>query len=198
MICAAGDEIAGVHGHHRGGEFYEFWHTMFHVVGIVVVAELAVIPEPHNQIVGILDLVRRGNARADRREGIERLAEPAGERVGRPGFAALLARRHVYDRGITEHRALPILGLHHLGRPLDHQCELGFVHEHPRHGKLGQHDGVAGPDHRVGIFHEHVERARLALRMFPVIGNAGENLAGAGQRRPQAHSIERNGIAFTG
>src|ERR1039457_3849694 len=78
MICAAGDEIAGVHGHHRGGEFYEFWHTMFHVVGIVVVAELAVIPDPHNQLVGISNLVHSANPRADRREGIERLAEPAG------------------------------------------------------------------------------------------------------------------------
>src|SRR5664279_2233622 len=45
VICAAGDELSGVHGHHRGGEFYEFWHAMFHVVGIVVVAELAVVPE---------------------------------------------------------------------------------------------------------------------------------------------------------
>src|SRR5476649_1400370 len=92
VIGAACDEIAGVHGHHRGGVFYEFWHAMFHVVGIIVVAELAVIPEPHDQIVGILDLVRRGDARADRRESVERFSQPAGERAGRPGFAALFAR----------------------------------------------------------------------------------------------------------
>ena len=115
--------------------------------------------------------------------------------VCRPGAAALLARRDVDHRGIAEHGVLPVLGLHHLGRPLDHQRELGLMHEDPRHGEFRQHDGVARPDHRVGILHEHVERTRLALGMLPVIGDAGEDLARPRQRRPQAHAIERDGIA---
>jgi hypothetical protein len=88
------------------------------------------------------------------------------------------------------------LAFTNFGRSLDHQRELGFVHEHPRHGELGQHDGVAGPDHRVGIFHEHVERARLALCMFPIIGDAGEDFSRPRQRRPQAHRGERQGGGF--
>ncbi len=198
MIGAAGDQIARVHGHDRGGEFDQLRNAMLHVVGIVVVAQLSVVPEPHDQVVRVLDFVGGGDAGADRREGVERLAEPAGERARRPGAAALLARRDVDHRGVAEHGALPVLGLHHLGRPLHHQRQLGLVHEDPRHGEFRQHDGVAGPDHRVGIFHEHVERARLALGMFPVIGDAGENLARPRQRRPQAHAIERNGIAVSG
>ncbi len=196
MVGAAGDEIAGIHGHHRGGELDQLGHAVLHVVGIVIVAQLAVVPEAHDQVVGVGDLVGGGDAGPDRREGVEGFAEPAGERARRPGAAALLARGDVDHRGIAEHRALPILGLHHLGRALDHQRQLGLVHEHPRHRELGQHDGIAGADHRVRVLHEHVERARLALRVLPIIGDAGEDLAGARQRRPQPHFIERQGIGI--
>ena len=66
------------------------------------------------------------------------------------------------------------------------------MHEDPRHGEFRQHDRVARPDHRVRILHEHVERARLALRVLPVIGDAGENLARPRQRRAQPHFFERD------
>jgi hypothetical protein len=191
VVGAAGNQIAGVHGHHRGGKFNEFGHAMLHVVGVVVVAELAIVPEPHNEIVGVRNFVGGDDAGADRREGVERFAEPAGERARRPGAAALFARRHVDHRSVAEHGAAPVLGLDHLGRALDHQGELGLVHEDPRHCEFRQHDGVARPDHRVRVLHEHVERAGLALGMLPVIGDAGENLAGPRQRRAQLYLVER-------
>ena len=52
VVGAAGDEIAGVHGHHRGGELDQLRHAVLHVVGIVVVAQLAVVPEPHDRSLG--------------------------------------------------------------------------------------------------------------------------------------------------
>ena len=67
------------------------------------------------------------------------------------------------------------------------------MHEDPRHGEFRQHDGVAGTDHGIGIFHEHVERARLALGVLPVIGDAGEDLSRPRQRRFQAHFFDRSG-----
>ena len=167
---------------------------MLHVVGIVVVAKLAVVPEPHHQIVGVLDFVGGGDAGADRAESVERLAEPAGVRKSRPGLAALFARRDVDHRCVAEHGALPVLGLDHLRRAAQHQSQFGLVHENPRHGVFRQHDGVAGADDGVRIFHEHVERPRFALGMFPVIGDAGENLARTRQRRPQPHLRERRRV----
>src|SRR6516164_9432250 len=196
VVGAAGNEIAGVHCHHRGGELDEFGHAMLHVVGIVVVAELAIVPEAYDQVVRLYDLVGGGDAGADRRERVERLTEPAGERSRRPGAAALLARGDVNHRGIAEYRAAPVLRLHHLGRPLDYHGQLGLVHEYPRHCELGQHNGVAGADHRIRIFHEHVERARFALGMFPIISDAGEDLAWPRQRRAEPYAFERQSGAF--
>ncbi len=65
-------------------------------------------------------------------------------------------------------------------------------------GEFRQHDGVARPDDRVGVLHEHVERARLALRVLPIIGDAGENFSGARQRRPQANFFNRSGGSVFG
>ena len=70
------------------------------------------------------------------------------------------------------------------------------MHEDPRLGELRQHDRVAGPDHRLRVLQEHVERPRLALRVLPVIGDAAEDLAGPRQRRAQPHRGERLGLAF--
>jgi hypothetical protein len=108
---------------------------------------------------------------------IERFAEPAGERRRGPRAPPVLARRDVDHGGVAEHGPLPVLGFHHLGRALHHQCEFRLVHEDPRHSELRQHDGVARADYGVGVLHEHVERARLALGVLPVIGDAGQNFA---------------------
>src|SRR6185312_1064464 len=45
------------------------------------------------------------------------------------------------------------------------------------------------------VFEEHAELARCALRMLPVIGDAGENLAGPRQRRAQPYGRERLRLA---
>src|SRR6185437_13638692 len=73
VIGAAGDEVAGIHRHHRCGEFDELGHAMLHVVGIVIVPQLPVVPEAHDDIVWIGDLVGSRDAWTDRRERIERL-----------------------------------------------------------------------------------------------------------------------------
>ncbi len=101
-------------------------------------------------------------------------------------------------RGVAEHRALPVLLLHHLGRALDHQRKLGLVHERPGHGVFRQHDGVARPDHRVRVLHEHVERPRLALRVLPVVGDAAKDFAGPRQRRLEPHLAGWHGLALGG
>ncbi len=169
---------------------------MLHVVGAVVVAELAVVPEADVQIVGIFDLIGGGDARAEGCEGVEGLAEPARWRPGRPGEASVASRRDVDHAGVAEHRLPPVLGLHPFGRPLDHQRQLGLVHEHPGLGELRQLDRVARPDHRVRVLHEHVERTWLALGVLPIVGDAGEDLAGSGQGRPQPHPLQRDGLAL--
>ena len=72
-------------------ELHECRNTMLHVVCVVIVAQLSVVPEPHDQIVWILDLVGGGDAGADRRKGVEGLAHPAGARrrqVWRPSSRA--------------------------------------------------------------------------------------------------------------
>ena len=136
VVGAAGDQVAGVQRHDRRGELDELRHPVLHVVGVVIVAQLAVVPEAHDDIVGLGDLVGGGDARADRGEGVEGFAEPA---AGLPGAPPLAARRHVDQAGIAEHRAAPIRRRHLLRRPLDDQRQLGLVHEDPRLGEFGQH-----------------------------------------------------------
>jgi hypothetical protein len=139
------------------------------------------------------DLVGSGNARADRGESVERLAEPA---AGLPGAPSLAARRNVDQAGVTEDSALPIGLADLLGRAPDDERQLSLVHEDPRLGKLGQHDRVAGADDSLRVLQEHVERPRLALRVLPVIGDAAEDLAGARQGGVQPHRGERLGLAL--
>src|SRR5665647_78636 len=43
VVGAAGDQVAGIHGHDRGCKFDQLRNTVLHVVGIVVVAQLAVV-----------------------------------------------------------------------------------------------------------------------------------------------------------
>ena len=114
VVGAAGDEVAGVQGHDARGELDQLGHQVLHVVGVVVVAELAVDPELHVDVVGVGDLVERGDAGADGREGVERLAEPA---PGLPGPPALAARGDVDHAGVAEHRAAPVLGRTFLAGP---------------------------------------------------------------------------------
>ena len=61
-----------------------------------------------------------------------------------------------------------------------HERQLGLVHEDPRLGELGQHDRVAGADHRVGVLQEHVERRGPRARVLPVVGDAARILPGRG------------------
>ncbi len=189
VVGAAGDEVAGIQGHHGRGELDQLRHPVLHVVGVVVVAQLPVVPEPHDDVVRLGNLVGRRDARPDRREGVERLAEPAPRLPGPPAFAA---RRHVDEAGIAKERAAPILLRDLLRRALDDERQLGLVHEDPRLGHLRQHDRVARADHRLGVFEEHVERPRLALRVFPVIGDAAEDLARPRQWRPEPHRLDRH------
>ena len=194
MIGAAGYQIAGVQCHDRRGELDELGHSVLHVVSIVVVAQLAVVPEAHDQIIGLGDLVGGRYAGPNRCEGVERFAEPA---AGLPGPPALAACRHVNQAGIAEHRASPIRLTDLLGRAFDDECQLGFMHEDPRLGQLGQHDRAAGPDDRFRVLQEHVQRPRLALRVFPVIGDAAKDFAGPRQRRAQADRAQRQRLAVS-
>jgi hypothetical protein len=66
------------------------------------------------------------------------------------------------------------------------------VHEHPRLGELGKDDRASRADDGVRVLHEHVERARLALRVLPVVRDARQDLAGARKRRQQAYRLERD------
>ena len=69
------------------------------------------------------------------------------------------------------------------------------MHEDPGLGQFRQTDRVARPDHRLRVLHEHVEGARLALRMLPVIADAAQDLARARQGRAQSDAVERLGLA---
>ncbi len=198
MIGATGDEIARVHGHHRCGELDELGDTVLHVVGAVIVAQLPVVPEAHDQVVRIPDLVGCGDTGTDRREGVEGFTEPARERRRRPGAPPLFARGHVDHRRVTKDGIFPVFCLHHLGRALDHQRQFRLVHKNPRYGEFRQHDGIARPDHRVGILHEHIERARLTLRMLPIVGDAGEDFSRPRQRSAQAYLVQRNCVRIPG
>src|SRR5512143_622301 len=57
VVGAAGNEIPRIHSHHRRSELDKLWHPMFHVIGAVVVTQLTIIPEAHDQVVRVLDLV---------------------------------------------------------------------------------------------------------------------------------------------
>src|SRR5579859_6474280 len=84
VVGAAGDDVAGVEGHDRRGELDEFRHPVLHVVGVVVVPQLAVVPEAHDEVVGLGDLVGGRDARPQWGEGVEGLAEPAAGLPGAP------------------------------------------------------------------------------------------------------------------
>jgi len=182
VVGATRDDVARVERHDRRGELDQLGHEVLHVVGVVVVAELAVHPELHVDVVGVRDLVDRRDARPDGRERVERLAEPAS---GLPRPPPLAARRHVDHAGVAEDRAAPVVALDHLGRALDDERQLGLVHEDPGLGVLGQRDRVAGADDRVGILEEHVQRPRLHGAVLPVVCDARQDLSRPGQRGAQ-------------
>ena len=94
VVGAAGDQVAGVERHDGRGELDELRNAVLHVVGVVVVAKLSIVPEAHDQIVGVRDFVGGRDAGADRREGVEGLAEPAVSGVAaRCGGPARARRR---------------------------------------------------------------------------------------------------------
>jgi hypothetical protein len=108
--------------------FPMFWISIslgdlaLHVISVV--AQLAVLPEPHDQVVEVRDLVGGRDAWANRREGVERLAKPTRVWRCRPRSPVLLARRNANHRGVTKYGVLPVLHLHHLGETLDDQRQL--------------------------------------------------------------------------
>src|SRR5882762_4162774 len=116
MIGATGDDIARVQGHDHAGELDQLWHAVLHVVGDVIMIQVTVVPEPHPQPVGVLDLIDGSNARPDGREGVEALAHPAALA---PGAAAFGTGRDIDDASEAEHRLAPVGRLDALGRALD-------------------------------------------------------------------------------
>src|SRR5580658_6161125 len=102
---------------------------MLHIVGIVVVSQLPIVPEAHDEIVGVCDLVGGDDARTERRKGIERLAEPAHGLAGGPSAPTLAARRDIDEASVAEHGIAPALARDHLGWALEDQRKLGLVHE---------------------------------------------------------------------
>src|SRR5487761_1950017 len=87
VIRPARDEVTVVQGHDRRRELNELGHSMFHVVGEVVVPQLFIIPKLHVEIVRILDFVCSRDRRSDRTEGVERLSEPTPLFPGRTTLA---------------------------------------------------------------------------------------------------------------
>ena len=192
MIGAAAQHVAAVHRHDVGRELHQLRHPVFHVVRDVVVAQVTVVPELHPQIVRLRDLVRRGDARAQRAEGVEGLAHPT---AGAPRPPALGARRDVDHARVAEDGAPPVLLAHVLGRPLEDDAQLRLVLEHVRARVVGQHHRVAVADDGVRRLEEHVELPRFSLLVLPVVADAVEHLARARQRRAQPHFGERRRCA---
>src|SRR5262245_34118641 len=148
VVGTTGDDVARVQRHDHTGELDQLWHTVLHVVGDVVVIQLTVVPEPHPQPVGILDLIGGGNARPDGRKGVEALAHPA---TLAPGAAAFGTGRDVDDAGEAEYRLAPVSLFDVLGWPLNDNAEFCLVVEDIGIRALRQHDGIAGTDDGVRI-----------------------------------------------
>src|SRR5215472_9082018 len=188
VVGAAGDEIPGVERHDRRRELDQLGNRVLHVVGVVVVTELAVHPELDVDVVGLRYLVGGGDARPDGRERVEGFSEPA---PGLPRPTALAARGDVDHARVAEDGAPPPIAMHHLGRSLDDERQLRLVHEDPGLGVRGQHDRVARADHRVRVLEEHVERPGIERAVLPVVGDARQDLARPRQRRAQADLRQR-------
>src|SRR5207302_10559708 len=86
MVGATGNDVARVQGHDHAGELDQLGYAMLHVIGNVIVIQVTVVPEPHPQPVGILDLIGGGNARPDGCKGVEALAHPATLAPGATAF----------------------------------------------------------------------------------------------------------------
>src|ERR1700730_853490 len=132
---------------------------MLHVIGVVVMPQLAVVPELDPQIVGIGDFVRCRDARPERTEGIERFAQPGPAAPGRTTFATT---GDVHHAGVAEDRAAPVSLLDASGGAFDDDAQLGFMHEHPRYGVFRQAYGVAWSNDCVRVFEAHRDRCDLA------------------------------------
>src|SRR4030095_2755021 len=105
MVSAAGDNVARVQGHDHAGELDQLWHAVLHVIGNVIVIQVHVVPAPHPQSIGILDLIGGGNAWPDGRKGVEALAHPTPLA---PGAAAFGTGRDVDDAGEAKYRLAPV------------------------------------------------------------------------------------------
>src|SRR5262245_53668876 len=77
MIGATGDDVARVQGHEPAGKLDQLRYLVLHVVGDVIMVQFAVVPEPHPQPVGVLDLVHGSNAGSEGSKGIKTFAHPA-------------------------------------------------------------------------------------------------------------------------
>ena len=104
VIGAAGDHVAVTESDASGGPRDQLGHAVLHVVGVVVVAQLSVVPEPDVQVVGIVDLIGGDDPRPDRAEGVKRLPQPTELAPARP---SLPPRRDVDQAGVAEHRGAP-------------------------------------------------------------------------------------------
>src|SRR5262249_38365521 len=100
MVGATGNNIARMQGHGHAGELDQLWDPVLHVIGDVIVIQVAVVPEAHSQPVRVPDLVRGRNAWPDGSKGVEALAHPTALS---PGASAVASGRDVDDAGEAEH-----------------------------------------------------------------------------------------------
>ena len=140
MIGAARQHVARLERMDRAHPFDAARDFVRHVAGVVVLHQRAVHPEPHLQIVRVLNFVGGDEIRTHGREGGARL-----HLIKRVAGGRQTARRSVDEVDVAEnifHR----LGRGHVGGALaDHQRELRFALEDGgRH--VGQHHRVAIAD----------------------------------------------------
>src|SRR6185436_14856935 len=98
--------VSGLHGRDVGRPGDGFGDAVREVAGVVVGAQLAADPQLHVQVLRVSDLVLCGDAGAERREAVVRLA--AGYRHLRTVDAATAAgrghaRRNVDAAGVAEY-----------------------------------------------------------------------------------------------
>ena len=158
VIGAGRQNVAGLQRMDRADPLDAARDLVRHVVGVEVLLQYAVDPQPDLQLVRIADFVGGDDVGADRREGVARLhlvEHVAGRRQA--------ARRAVDEVGVAEHVVHRVGGLHVLGALADDDRHLGFAFE-DRRRHVRQHHGVARADDRVRRLVEGVDRRRLGAR----------------------------------
>ena len=178
MVRAARDDVARVERHDRRRELGRLQHMLLHVVGVVVVAELAIDPELR------VDVVRLPGSRrpwpCTRPMSTNVSKDLPSQAAGLPRPSPLAARRHVDHARVSRRQHCRQSSRPTIFRTLMTRAGSRLVHEDPRRAPAGTIVSPVRRPHPGFLRNMFSGRARRGRRAAPVVGDRAQIFPGRG------------------